>query len=350
MSMDPVLFQRPHSTVGSQPLSRTVQDSGVTITDQFQQSNLSIQAGGEGYTPMAGGQGVPVTQADGIDTDTYPRPMIDEEKKNFKVYFPALDVDRAVVSAPATEDYNCISWTVGETHQWFWPPSMYPNIDPEAAFDKFMGDYGLIPGPPGVEGEVAHWMDSNGPTHGSIRGTSHGPRWESKCGQELRIQHDRDELEGEIYGKITRYYVRKEDKSSVQPGSRPPEVPDEVKTSVQEIAKAVPAVLKEEFEQNYREWQAYRQSPRVKMFSDPALHCTTAAFDRIVAMGEAVVPLLMEKIAGGDFFSYRAFERIEKNTPDNGYRIATKAVKAEDTAVSEQTRALRALLNWHQTV
>jgi len=348
--MDPVSFGRPLSTGSSKPLSHTGADPGITITDQFRQSTRPIQAGGEGYTPASAGAGAPVIVADGIDMNTYPRPMTEGEKKNFIVYFPALDVEMAVVSAPATDDYNCISWTVGETHQWFWPPSMYPTMDPEAAFDRFMGDYGFIPGPPGQEGEVAHWMDSSGPTHGSIRGAGHGPRWESKCGQELRIQHDRDELQGEIYGKITRYYVSKGDTPAVRAGSHPPEVPPEIKSSVQEMARAVSPLIKEEFEKNYGEWQAYRQSPRVKMFSDPAVHCKTPAFDRIVGMGDAAVPLLMEKIADGDFFSYQAFERIQKSAPDDGYRFAAKAVKSEEAAVSEQTRAIRALLNWHQTL
>lgn len=64
---------------------------------------------------------------DGDKAKILPRMMTEEEKANFKEYFPKLDVDKAVVTDEAVPDYNCISWTVGETHHWFWPPQMYPG-------------------------------------------------------------------------------------------------------------------------------------------------------------------------------------------------------------------------------
>ena len=345
--MDPISSSRVYVNPGIIQRSGAPCETGQLITDQFQLSGTGGQdmRGGEMPAPDA----APLSEVDGeTKKAAFPRPMTGEEKKNFKEYFPALDVDNAVVSAAATPQYNCISWTVGETHQWFWPPDMYPNLDPEAAFDKFYGNYGLTQAPPGQEGEVAHWSGSDGPTHGSISGPDHGPRWESKCGEELRIQHGRDELEGEIYGKISKYYCRKEGQAAVQPG-RPLEVPQDVKAAVREKAEAVPESTREEFKKNYDEWLSFRKSPRIRMSSNPSDYCKSGSFDRIVSMGSSAVPLLMEKIASGDFFSFQAFDAIQKADETQQYRIGGPA-KAEDAAVSEQTRAQRALLDWHKGI
>ena len=46
------------------------------------------------------------------------------------------------------------------------------------------------------------------------------------------------------------------------------------------------------------------------MSSNPADYCSTGSFDKIVNMGAPVVPLLMEKMAGGDFFCLQAVKQI----------------------------------------
>jgi hypothetical protein len=349
MSMDPLSPSLPLVSGGTYQIQPPLKEQSTPITDGFQHNTAAVSKEDQGYKKMTLAESAPVARADVIDTNSYPRKMTDQEKKDFREYFTALDVDKAVVSGPATPEYNCISWTVGETHQWFWPPSMYPSMDPEAAFDKFMGNYGYAPAPPDVVGDVAHWVDNNGPTHGSIQGSEHGPRWESKCGQDLKIQHDRDELNGETYGHISRYYVKQGGAPAVQAGSHPPEVPSEVKTAVRERALAVPEKVKEEFDKNYQDWQTFKNSPTVRMHANPALYCKTGAFDRIVAMGQDAVPLLMDKIAQGDFFSYQAFDAIEKAEPREEFNIAG-AKRADAEAVSEQTRAINALLDWHQRV
>ena len=45
-------------------------------------------------------------------------------------------------------------------------------------------------------------------THGCISGPGHGPRWESKCGSDLRIQHGLGELTGASYGRVVAFYTR----------------------------------------------------------------------------------------------------------------------------------------------
>ncbi|MDQ7822207.1 MAG: hypothetical protein RDV48_05370 [Candidatus Eremiobacteraeota bacterium] len=299
--------------------------------------------GAERGKPPEAGQAKSVSAIEGVSARTLPRPMTEEEKASFREYFPKLDVERAVVSAEATPEYNCISWTVGETHQWFWPPQMYPALTPDKAFDIFYGGYGLVPA---EQGTVAHWVNDEGPTHGSISGPDHGPRWESKCGQDLQIQHDRDELDSDVYGKIAKYYAMKGAPRAMKQ-AQPPEIPKEVAATVKEKAAQVPAGVRDAFNSRYEDWMAFRKSPGVRMSSNPADYCKTGAFKEIVAMGVQVTPLLMDKIASGDFFSYQACREIEKAAGQGGFEISRSA-GGTDEAVSEQTRAARALLAWHQ--
>jgi hypothetical protein len=75
--------------------------------------------------------------------------------------------------------YNCISWTVGVTGRWLWPGSAIAN------FDTFYRGFGFVRA---ADGPIAAWGHSSASmTHGSISGPGHGPRWESKCGPDLRI-------------------------------------------------------------------------------------------------------------------------------------------------------------------
>lgn len=273
----------------------------------------------------------------------FPRPMSDEEKQMFHQYFPVLDVDRAVVSAEATYVYNCISWTVGETEQWFWPPEMHPELSEREAFDKFYGSYGFEPA---EAGEVARWKNAEGLTHGSVSGPDHGPRWESKCGALARIQHDRDELESEVYGWIDGYYTKKEEGSEPMKQNKPLEIPQDVVAGVSAMAAKVAPEVKDKFNDAYSRWQNFRKEPRVRISANPADYCKTDAFKEITGMGARALPLLMEKIAQGDFFCLRAVEKIsEGSAPHEAHHVPQLA--GDEHNNSEQTRAALRLMKWY---
>src|SRR4051794_15423465 len=116
------------------------------------------------------------------------RSMTSAEKQRFRRYFPKLDVDQAVVTAERSTVYNCISWTVGVTNRWLWPGSSI------ADFDALYRGFGYVLS---TDGPIAAWgLSTSSMTHGCISGPGHGPRWESKCGADLRIQHGLNELAG----------------------------------------------------------------------------------------------------------------------------------------------------------
>lgn len=281
--------------------------------------------------------------SDPVASAAFPRPLTRDEKADWRQTFPAMDLDKVVATGPATQQYNCISWTVGETHAWFWPPDMYPGEAPEQAFDLFYASYGLHPAP---TGEVAVWRNWDGLTHGCVSGPGHGPRWESKCGSDLRVQHGIKDLESDVYGRVDHYYSRKEAPPVVTPFGFLP-IPDFQKDLARERAEAVAPDTRERFAGRYDAWQDFRNRPEVRAAANPAVHCNAPAFDDIVAMGPDAVPLLMDRMAQGDFFCLRAVEAIFREHPGHA-GLAPAILHPEERENSEQGKASLALTRWLQ--
>src|SRR5438105_2959308 len=124
--------------------------------------------------------------------------MTPAEKQRFRTDFPNLDVNQAIVTNGPSRDYNCIAWTVGVMTAWIWPGNSIADFD---AFYRRFGFSRTGNGPIAVFGPALSQM-----MHGSISGSGHGPRWESKCGSDLRIQHGLSELEGSSYGRVLGFY------------------------------------------------------------------------------------------------------------------------------------------------
>lgn len=270
----------------------------------------------------------------------YPRHFTDEEKKLFKEIFPDLDVDKTVVTAPATMDYNCIAWTVGETKQWFWPPKMYYWRHPDqSAFDLFYEKNGFVRA---EKGEIAVWGTNGGYnlTHGCVSGPGHGPSWESKCGDLAQIQHELSELEGNIYGKPVSFYTRAGD-APAMPKFELMEINAEMKSRAKEKAQKVKPEVKENFDNLYNEWQNFRKDPALHLSANPEDYCKTKSFDEITKMGSSVIPLLMEKMSEGDFFCLQAVEKIAKEG-----RGAERALKlSQDELVNSEQNKSYYMLN-----
>ena len=272
------------------------------------------------------------------DVERLERPMTSSEKYRFKQYFPKLDTDKAVVSGPATPVYNCIAWTAGVTDQWCWPPSMYPGVSELEAFDKFYASYGLTPAPEG--GEVARWRNAAGLTHGSISGPGHGDRWESKCGQDLQIQHGKNELEGEIYGWIDSYYTKTGEEKPMKSLMK---LSDDIKSQVKAKADRVQPQVKDKFNKLYSQWQIAKKDPMVQISSNPADYCKNEAFDEITKMGGSAVPLLMDKLAEGDFFCLQALTTIAKKEERLGEKVSLSKNEMNN---SEQNKSILVLNKW----
>lgn len=285
----------------------------------------------------------------------YPRPMTDDEKQDFKSWFPNLDVEKATVSAEATPQYNCISWTTGNTESWDWPPMMYPDMSPQGAFAQYYTERGFAPISDDQAAQIGHdrelvayWEDPNGPTHGSVSGPSHGERWESKCGQAARIQHGRDELVSNVYGQIRGYWLKTTE------GNRPVrEIPDEVRTRLDmklaaRLINVDPKVVAT-FEQGYKDWQQTRKSPQVAMSSNPKDYLQGPGYQKMLSLGKEALPLWIHKMSQGDFFCQYAVQELTK--PEEGaFQIKgpqpQPELKPAEVRVSEQDKANQIMVQW----
>ena len=272
-----------------------------------------------------------------------PRPMTAQEKVQFGEWFPKLDVESSKVTAEATWKYNCISWTVGETQQWFWPPSMYPDVTEREAFNKFYGSYSLKPSP---EGEVATWRNKDGMTHGCVAYPA-DKRWESKCGAAARITHELKGLESDVYGWPDGFYKREGGAERMEP-HEPMKVPEQVRESIAKRAGMVDPGTMKKFNQVYKLWVEDRNNPDLQMASNPKDFCRGDAYDEIVGMGPRAIPLLMEKMNDGDFFSLQVVDQIRKDYQEDHRYLMELKLSKDEVANSEQTKSAIMLTKWAQ--
>lgn len=286
--------------------------------------------------------------------DPYPRPMTEEEKVDFKTWFPLLDVEAARVTHEATPQYNCISWTTGNTQSWDWPPSMYDG-DPVDCFRQYYTERGFSPLSPeeaaqiGKDRElVAYWEDPNGPTHGSVSGPTHGDRWESKCGQAAQITHGRDELESEVYGKIMGYWL-KTGESQVKVREIPSELQQRLDTKLALRVLAVDPQVAHQFDQAYTQWQDERKSPRISMSSDPKTYLQGEGYRKMLALGQEALPLWVQKMRSGDFFCQYAVQELTRK-PEGSFEFKGQdpqpELRPKEKRVSEQDKANQILVQW----
>jgi hypothetical protein len=272
------------------------------------------------------------------------RPMTAAEKHRFKGLFPNLNVNAAVVTDNATSVYNCISWTVGITNRWLWPGSSLGH------FDTFYQGFGFVRS---GNGPIAAWGHSKSSmTHGSISGPGHGPRWESKCGGDLRIQHGLNELVGSHYGRVLAFYH----KSRTQPAPFEAVAEDVMKEKVvksylstaqkkllHEQTAALPGDLRTAFQTAFAAWKATWFSGGLAISSDPHTRAVGKEFDALIALGPAIMPLVIEALADPDnFLALQLYDAIQA---DENLLVQYEP-DDERILEGEQGRARRVVQTW----
>lgn len=131
--------------------------------------------------------------------------------------FPRLTDDNHRITSPATNEYNCIAWSAGDTKHW-WQPRVYWPISPHPP------DYGLgisveafrVLGfeicrdgtlEPGYIKAALYCTSSFMYTH-AARQLPTG-KWTSKLGKGEDIEHDAPEdLTEGVYGEVMEYMRR----------------------------------------------------------------------------------------------------------------------------------------------
>jgi hypothetical protein len=266
------------------------------------------------------------------------------EKLRFRGYFPNLNVDQVVVTGEISTVYNCISWTVGVTNRWLWPGSSILN------FDIFYHGFGFVQA---GDGPIAVWGHSTSAmTHGSISGPGHGPRWESKCGPDLRIQHGLSELVGSSYGRVVAFYrasrtldavyvpvleemmKEKTVKSYLSPAQ---------KKLLREQQATIPQELQVAFAEGFNAWKATWFSGGLAVSSDPHTRAVGKEFDALIALGPAILPLVIEVLAEPDnFLALQLYDAIQPNE-----RLLVQFEPGDERVLEgEQGRARRVVQAW----
>jgi hypothetical protein len=266
------------------------------------------------------------------------RQMTPAEKAQFHSWFPSLNVDQAVVTGEATTAYNCISWTVGVTNAWLWPG---PTIQ---QFDSFYARYGLRRS---TAGPVAAWgISTNNMTHGSVTGPGHGPRWESKCGSSLRIQHGLNELVSSGYGRVVAFYssTRALSKATrrlvdaVNEGRFATMPTSEQLDAVRAAAKRVPSELRKRFDQRFTAWKETWSDPHIAISSDPRAVTHVKEFHDLIELGRDIIPAVVEAMIDPDnFFVLQLYDALQSEH----HMVLSFDPASDDAFEGEQGRARR---------
>lgn len=124
--------------------------------------------------------------------------------------FPSLTEGSYRITSPASRAYNCIAWAAGDQQSWWWPdpdevgywPPDIPRHETVEAFVQVYRalGYELCQGTEledGFERVVIYALDGR-PTH-AARQLPNG-RWSSKLGIQEDIEHEREALNGPVYG------------------------------------------------------------------------------------------------------------------------------------------------------
>lgn len=71
------------------------------------------------------------------------RGLTNGEKNYARTRWPRMNIEGVIVSGEATDQYNCLAWTLGITSQWVWP---WGNRDPtKTEFDELYRSYDFRP-------------------------------------------------------------------------------------------------------------------------------------------------------------------------------------------------------------
>ncbi len=131
-------------------------------------------------------------------------------------HFPRLTDQNHRITSPATPEYNCIAWSVGDVEHWWQPGVHWPIVTihddygigvlEQAFLTLGFEDCGDSALESGYE-KVALYGSSLFYTHASRQLPS--AKWTSKLGGSEDIEHDTpDDVAGGIYGEVVQFMKR----------------------------------------------------------------------------------------------------------------------------------------------
>ena len=284
------------------------------------------------------------------------RSLTPQEQAQARQTWPRMNVGAVVVTDEATRRYNCLAWTLGITTSWVWPWGSRNAT--KAEFDTLYRGYGFSPAGSGTI--AAFGLNLNSMTHGSITGQGHGPRWESKAGAWLRIQHGLGEMEGgSLYGNVLGFYrraalmvadlqqtnLRLQTLLKAQTMKETFNLAADQMTYVKTRASQADRQLKERFDKAYAAWKATWDHPLIAISSAPTARAQAVEFLDLISLGPDILPLLMEKLTDPEeFFALVAVDRLARPELQ-----ITRELDDDAVLLGEQGRALETVQRWVQS-
>lgn len=284
-----------------------------------------------------------------------PRPLRPDEKPIVQQCFPNMNVDHVIVTDERTDRYNCLGWSL-QRRQWIWP---WPKNQPvsKVQFDALYRQYGYRSVARG--GVAAYGRNTADMLHGilGLRGLVATPLWESKCGDGIRFRHDLYEMQPGFYGQWQGFYSNQQALPNMpeeEIGHDPQELAafEQMKTThanaspselelVTRLAASTTASMRSRFAFAYNAWKATWAAPEISFSSNPGDRANSQEFRDLVALGPECLPLIMEKIAAGEFFALQAADELLRAE----HRVVFD-IDDERILGGEQQRAQEALRRW----
>jgi hypothetical protein len=145
------------------------------------------------------------------DEPPFGRDPTPEEKAKAAEKYPRLKHWK--VTGEATESYNCIGWSLcSEDFGWVNPKRTL------AEQDALYKARGFVPSatcePEHKKRKVAVYCKDGEPVH-AAKEIADGGWYESKRGNNIRIIHRRDELEGGFYGDVRKCYEKRDETANL---------------------------------------------------------------------------------------------------------------------------------------
>jgi hypothetical protein len=189
-------------------------------------------------------------------------------------------------------------------------------------------------------------------THGCISGPGHGPRWESKCGGDLRIQHALGEATGASYGRVVAFYTRRRAllalneaivKETVKEKEPKSYLSAQQRKAIGAEREAVDADLRRTFEEAFGAWKQTWFTGGLAINSNPHSRTIGKEYDALIALGSEILPLVVEKLAAPEnFFALQLYDAIQ---PDENLVVHFES-DDERILEGEQGRARRVVNAW----
>jgi len=187
-------------------------------------------------------------------------------------------------------------------------------------------------------------------THGSIAGAGHGPRSESKCGHDLRIQHSLGEFTGSTYGRVLAFYGRGLALAALSATvleammkHMTATVTTKERSAVKRVASEVDPETRLAFRATFAAWKKTWFEGGLAISSDPHTRAVGKEFDALVALGPKILPLVVETLVDAD--NFLALQLYDALQPDQ-HLIVQYEPDDERVLGGEQGRAAEVVKHW----